>query len=94
MLKALTATSSPTPTIPPDPPRTCEACGRIVEDGSQAINFMIQIGVAGHPSIDPFQCPQVEHWACSRDCWLKVAHACVDEHMHEVLKYYHSQVGL
>ncbi len=75
-----------------DPIRTCEACGK-VSPGSESFNIMMQVGVAGHPSIAPFQCPHVEHWACSLDCWRKVAHACIDEHMHELLHYCHAQLN-
>lgn len=74
------------------PSRICEACRKKVP-GDEAINIMMQIGVAGHPSIMPFQCPCEEHWACCRECWKKVAHACIDEHMHEVLMFFHAQVG-
>ncbi len=92
MLQAIQPGATPEKAIPIDPDRTCEACGTAVP-GSTAINIMMQIGVAGHPSIMPFQCPLEEHWACSRDCWLKVAHACIDEHMHPLLAHRHGQVG-
>ena len=74
------------------PTRTCEACGK--QDKSHLmINCMIVIGSPGHHLLAPFQCPQVEHWACSPGCWRKVAHACIDEHMHEVLIEKRSSVG-
>lgn len=79
---------------PVDPPRTCEGCGTIVSDGSRAINVILCIGVAGHPAIAGFQCPHIEHWACTPECWGKVAHACVDEHMLQLLKYLHEQQGI
>ena len=73
--------------------RTCEACGKQVES-SQAINLIIVIGSPGHPELAPFQCEQEEHWACSLDCWRKVAHACIDEHMHVLLQQKHQEKGL
>jgi len=76
------------------PPRTCEACGTIVAIGHFAINFIPVIGSPGHPSLVPMQCEQEEHWACSLACFAKVAHACIDEHMIELLKKKHQEVGL
>lgn len=74
-----------------DPVRVCEACGHIVP-GVEAMNIMIVIGVAGDPRINPFQCPAEEHWACSPECWARVAHACIDEHMGAVLQHQHNQL--
>lgn len=71
------------------PPRTCEACGKVVSIGHDAINCIIVIGSPGHPDLLPFQCPAEEHWACCPNCWAKVAHACVDEHMREILRQIH-----
>lgn len=73
--------------------RTCEACGRQV-DSSWAINMIFVIGSPGHPELMPFQCEQEEHWACSRHCWNKVAHACIDEHMMILLQQKHIEKGL
>lgn len=75
------------------PPRRCEACGTIVPVGHDAINCIIVIGSPGHPSLMPFQCPMEEHWACSPVCWKKVAIACIEEHMHQLLLSKHKEVG-
>lgn len=75
----------------PEPIRTCEACGKKITS-SLAINCIIVIGSPGHPTLAPFQCAHEEHWACSIGCWNKVAHACIDEHMSELLRYKHSEV--
>lgn len=75
-------------------PRTCEACGTIVPVGHDAINIIIVVGSPGHPELPPFQCPNEEHWACCIDCWKKVAHACIDEHMTQVLSFMRSSKDL
>jgi len=78
----------------------CECCGKS-GPSHLMINLMIAIGSPGHPSISGFQCPgsgQVhrspEHWACSPDCWKEIAHACINEHMHDLLLQAHQKVGL
>lgn len=71
----------------------CEACGK-PGPTHRMINVMIVIGSPGHPSLPPFQCSNTEHWACSRECWGKVAHACIDEHMHALLEQAHQSIGL
>lgn len=76
------------------PPRTCEACGQVVAVGHDAINFIPVVGSPGHPSLAPLQCEHTEHWACSLACWKQVAHACIDEHMAELLKRHHQRIGL
>jgi hypothetical protein len=75
------------------PQRECEACHKQVPS-EEAINVMILVGSPGHIGLAPFQCAHEEHWACSPECWLLVTHACIDEHMHEMLKYYRSTKGL
>lgn len=84
-------------------PVICEACGKIVERRDYAINVMILVGSPGHPDLPSFQCIGGEdsigdsigdHWACSVECWLKVTHACIDEHIVEILKYHRSKKGL
>ena len=82
------------------PTLTCESCGK-QELSHNMINLMIGVGSPGHPSITGFQCPgsgqyegRPEHWACSPECWIKVAHACIDEHMQELLKYHRGKAGL
>ena len=73
--------------------RTCEACNKQVES-STAINCIIVVGSPGHHELPPFQCEHEEHWACSLACWRLVAHACIDEHMHEMLQQRHKEKGL
>lgn len=75
-------------------PRTCEACGTVVPEGDKAINFIPAIGSAGHPDLPVIRCPHEEHWACSLVCWAKVAHACIDEHLAQILQYAHQKMGL
>lgn len=80
-------------------PVTCEACGKTVDRRDYAINIMILVGSPGHPDLPAFQCvgggdSPGDHWACSPECWLKVAHACIDEHMHQILKFHRSKVGM
>lgn len=78
----------------PDPPRTCESCGKVVQESPDAINVVISVGSPGHKDLQAFQCPEEQHWACSIECWSKVAHACLDEHILEILKIMHKQKGL
>jgi hypothetical protein len=92
MLKPLAFLNTNEKPIPDDLLRTCECCSAEVP-GSQAINFMACIGVAGDPRINPFQCPHEEHWACSLECWAKVANACIEEHIGKVLAYHHNVLG-
>lgn len=67
----------------------CEAC-HTQKPLHTMINVIITVGVVGKIGQPPFQCPLEEHWACSPDCWAKVAHACIDEHMHEILRGIHA----
>lgn len=76
---------------PQEPLRTCESCG-IQKKSSESINCIMVVGSPGHASLMPFQCPHVEHWSCSRECWSKVAHACIDEHMLIVLQQKHQEL--
>lgn len=93
MLKPLRTQSTATVERGSDSPSVqCEACG-LKLPRHDAINIIICIGSPGHMDLPPFQCEHTEHWACSRECWLKVAHACIDEHMHELLKQSHEKVG-
>lgn len=71
----------------------CEACGT-TGPTHLMINVMIVIGSPGHPSLSAFQCSQTEHWACSPTCWRAVAHACIDEHMCELLAHHHSTLTI
>jgi len=78
--------------LPPDPTRICEICGKEVP-GSEAINYIASIGVAGDPRLKPIQCPYEEHWSCSIEHLQQVAHACITEHLKEILVYAHNQIG-
>ena len=69
----------------------CEKCGKTGASNAM-INVMICIGSPGHPSLRGFQCPQIEHWACSSECWLEVANACLNEHMHVLLQMQHAKL--
>lgn len=78
----------------------CESCGKS-GPSHLMINFMVAIGSPGHHTLNGFQCPgggqidnRPEHWACTPECWLVVAHACIDEHMHVLLKSVRQSVGL
>jgi hypothetical protein len=78
---------------------TCEAC-RSQGPSHRMINLAIVVGSPGHESLTGFQCPGSkqmptntdEHWACSIECWAKVAHACIDEHMAVLLQQLHSRL--
>lgn len=72
--------------------RTCEACGTL-KKSSESMNCIVVIGSPGHSNLMPFQCTHVEHWACSRECWSKVAHACIDEHMIVLLQQKHQELN-
>jgi hypothetical protein len=54
------------------------------------INVIICVSSPG-VSTPGFGCPFNEHWACSTDCWRKVAHACIEEHMLLTLKKYQGE---
>lgn len=73
----------------------CEnpACGKS-GPSHLMINVMVCVGSPGHPSLAAFQCPAVEHWACSPACWKIVATACVSEHVHELLQQIHAVTGI
>lgn len=77
-------------------PRVCAGCGKDIPVGDSGINVITSvthvIGSPGHPGIPPWQCPQEEHWACSPDCWAKVAHQCIDEHMVPIVKEIHKRL--
>ena len=100
MLKALPAAKTEPEYGTDSPTVNCESCGKS-GPSHLMINCIIFIGSPGHPSLPPFQCPgsqqieqRPEHWACTPECWLLVAHACIDEHMHELLKVTRQSVGL
>ena len=72
---------------------TCESCGT-----HAASHFMFNaicfIGSPGNPALPPVQCPAIEHWACSIECWAKVMSACIEEHMVPYLQAMHKQLEL
>lgn len=74
------------------PAVTCAICGT-QKPSCNMINFAVAVPSPGHPDLLGVGCP-VEHWACSLNCWQKVAHACIDEHMLELLKERHQKVGI
>jgi len=73
-------------------PVVCSACGKVLATLTNGWNmyFSCGVGVPGSPDISAFGC--AEHWACSPACWLKVAHACVDQHLHDVMIEAHNQL--
>lgn len=93
MLKPLPGSNAEPEYGTDSPTVQCEACPK-TGPSHLMINVMVCCGSPGHPSITGFQCPHVEHWACSLPCWRKIAHACVDEHMHVILTAFHQQLGL
>lgn len=74
---------------------TCEGCGAKLPTHADAMNVthVMQVGVPGHPAIPAFQCPMTEHWACSIECWTKIAHDCVDNHMIPLLQHAHERLN-
>lgn len=64
---------------PPEPMEICESCGKSLPRSHALMSFIIVGGAK------PFQCPGGGHVACSIECWAKVSHACIDEHMVEIL---------
>ena len=79
------------------PPQVCQGCGKTIPTHDQGYNVISSvthvIGVSGHPGVPPWQCPQEEHWACSPECWAKVAHKCIDEHMLPIVKEIHGRIN-
>lgn len=61
-----------------DPVRACELCGE-ERASSDMINLICVIGSPGHYTLEPFQHPEVEHWACSIEHWKELSHRVVDE---------------
>lgn len=89
MLKPLRKVEKKEPAYASDSPqRVCEKCGK-TGPSHRMINCIICIGSPGHETLAPFQCQQEEHWACSIECWSQVAHACIDEHMTQLLTQKH-----
>lgn len=73
----------------PEPIRKCDACGKKVQQ-KDAINFVWSVGCTGMNI--GFNGPgsgqsDGDYWACSTECWLKVAHASIDEHALPMLNY-------
>ena len=75
-----------------DPVRACEICGE-ERPSSDMINIILVVGSPGHHSLTPFQHPEEEHWACSLDCWNRLAHRVTDE-MLTILQGKHKEKGL
>lgn len=85
------------------PPTKCEACGKDIPTRANAINtnnvsyvFNGQIGSPGHPALPILQCPVAdnsEHWACSPDCWHKVATDCLTNHQKPILDHFHEKLN-
>ena len=81
------------------PPTTCEGCGKTIPTRANAMNtnnvsyvFNAQVGSPGHPALPVLQCPvadNAEHWACSPDCWHKVAVDCLTNHQKPILDHFH-----
>lgn len=67
------------------PITVCEACGK-QDKRHLMINAVICIPAPGHHTLTGFGCTAGEHWACSPECWTKVGHACIDEHMVTLLQ--------
>jgi hypothetical protein len=63
--------------------RACEVCGT-ERPSSDMMNYACVIGSPGHYRLPPFQHPEIEHWACSLDCW-KELYRRVGEDMVELL---------
>lgn len=76
------------------PPVDCEICGHPMPTHADAMNIAlaVQVGVPGHPAIAVIQCPMPEHWACSIDCWRKMADRCLDEHIIPLINVAHDRV--
>jgi hypothetical protein len=73
-----------------DPVRACEVCGQ-ERPSSDMMNYISVIGSPGHHTLAPFQHPEIEHWACSIDCW-KELHRRVGEEMLDLLVDMHTEV--
>lgn len=81
------------------PPATCESCGKNIPTRANAMNtnnisyvFNAQVGSPGHPALPYLQCPVAdhgEHWACSPECWEKVALDCISNHQKPILTSFH-----
>lgn len=77
------------------PPVDCEVCGHPMPTHADAMNVMcvFQVGVPGHPAIPAFQCPMIEHWTCSIECFRAAAVRCLDEHIIPMMNNAHERVG-
>ncbi len=99
LLKSIKRCAIPQVAYATDSPTVeCESCGK-KGPSHLMINLMIGIGSPGHPSLAAMQCPgsgqienRPEHWACTPECWQKIAHACIDEHMHVLLQEAHQKL--
>lgn len=77
------------------PPVDCEICGHPMPSHADALNlaFTVQVGVPGHPALTVIHCPMPEHWACSIECWRKMADNCLDNDIIPLLEHAHERVG-
>jgi len=94
MLKNIRMPNEPIPEVAygsDSPTVKCENCPK-KGPSHLMINVMVCIGSPGHPSLPAFQCSAVEHWACTPECWVKVAHACIDEHMLALLSHHRNTI--
>lgn len=89
MLKKIQLEKINTDTLPDPPMQKCDCCGS-EKRRDYMIDVNIHIYCPGHPSLTGVSCEQ--HWACSIDCWLKVAHACIDEHGKQILEFLHGNL--
>jgi hypothetical protein len=73
-------------------PVICENCGTVLATLTNGWNcwFNGGIGVPGSPDLAAFSCDSGQHWACSLDCWQKIAHACIDEHLAPTMQGAHN----
>lgn len=70
------------PPVADDPsmePVACVICSHVQP---KALSFSIRMTMMHAPGlVGSFDCPQVEHWACTADHAQQAAHACIDEHI-------------
>lgn len=85
--------------IPP-PEVVCECCGARGTT-STMVNQKISVGCPGHPSIPAIYCDATQgpnaygHWTCpNQTCFLSVLVACGKEHIVELIKAAHIQLGV
>lgn len=75
------------------PPQQCEIC-KTVFPRHKMINLFIGISSPGNERLSGGIGCSYEHWACSPNCWQKLAHACIDEHVVYLLLEARKKVGI